>query len=359
MKVLMPTSAHDAVMMWLWPVLAGWVLILLRWIPSLVFVQRIYKSNADLKLTMLVLDAINDIQPAMRFGEEVFRRHTVPRVMLSLRKQYFLQTKLCNVGIDGDLHLEVVVWRPFWIPALVPDAVPQKRLDPRHTLEVLTLINACMVTATEILMSDEVPPVARANAEAVAQMMHDHYSEKKQRSCVFVLHGYPGAGKSLAVRLLAKKLDADLFDAYHPAKRGISLSSILSDYSGHMDRLVIAYEEFDTSLKKVAAGDVFNDDKEERRRMCFDATDKSSWNTLIDMYKRRTNTIMVLTTNRSYDEVQEMIDVDRSMLRKGRVDFHIVFQLGADPVRMEAMTVDVPKKTMGTGCSVFDEWGSD
>ena len=133
--------------------------------------------------------------------------------------------------------------------------------------------------------------------------------------------------------MLAHELGATLYADYDPTTPADNLRSIMADYADETRTLVVAYEECDVSLERIARKQV-----SAPPGYRLDASDKASWNALIDTLRRRTNVVLVMTTNRSMPELRRMCDDSGSMLRRGRVDCHVVMEPGRTPVVLEADT---------------------
>lgn len=180
-----------------------------------------------------------------------------------------------------------------------------------------------------VLPQQGLPLKVAENSKAVSDLICATFIRNKCCASVYVLHGKPGAGKSISVRMAAHQLGAVLYPDYNPTTAGDNLSSMISAYTSDTVPLVVAFEECDLALQRIR-----NDNVTLNEKFKLDAHDKASWNKLMDMVNRRTNVILLMTTNRSFEEFQELADSDRSMFRKHRITAHIIWtDTGAPYVR--------------------------
>lgn len=319
---------------WLWasmPLFAAhWcVRLALRLLRHAVLVKRVYRSKANRKMTLDAIDALAKLPRALRIGAESFADRMVPVLLISASA---VATGQVRVEMDGESAVALTVWSPRWAAPVVSDPKPQaaspgtitvlQRVSNRDDRDEMEEFQELAVPARGL------PPQALASAHLVADAMADTLNSYDRAATVFVLHGSPGCGKSTAVRLLAKKLDATLYADYNPTTPTDNLRCLMGTYATHKSALVVAYEECDVSFAKIATGTA-------RRPNDFrpDAIDKASWNALLDAVKRRVNVVVVMTTNRTRAELAALADTDTrgSMLRRGRVDAHFEWVPGAPP----------------------------
>lgn len=142
----------------------------------------------------------------------------------------------------------------------------------------------------------------------------------KVRGCVVLIHGPRGSGKSCIGKVLAVKLKATFCPFFNPTQAGDWFDSIYA-ISKPTDKnpLVVMIEEVDTLIKTIVDGNVVNNNKE-MKVLC---SNKASWNNWFDtLPEHYPNVYIVMTMNSSIDEINE---IDSSMIRDGRVDAHISF----------------------------------
>lgn len=307
-----------------------WQLIL-----NLVFVKRVYQSAADYRQTMDILDALCELPRVIRICEQRMEGRNIPKILICSRA--FVTCEVSIIGLQCTAGVNVTIWRFPWAyqDPVVPDPAPKPtptgkcikvlhRISNRdeeagHMSSVIEMVHPTRNVSQKILQ----------DADSTAQAMADAFRENGCGSSVFILHGKAGAGKSTAVRMLAHKLGAILYADYNPTQPSDNLRMIMSDYVSESQTLVIAYEECDVSLERIK-----NKEVSVPAGYRLDASDKASWNNLLDTIKRRYNLIMVMTTNRSKEELDALCDENKSMLRKGRVDAHFVWYPGFAPVKV-------------------------
>lgn len=145
---------------------------------------------------------------------------------------------------------------------------------------------------------------------------------KKNNSTVTMIYGPPGSGKSMLSYLLADELKANYINTFTPWEPGHFMAELYSYVDPSEEKpLVISFDEFDITLKKIHAG-IPNEGKEYRASI----TSKSTWNHFLDEINRGMYPyiIIVLTSNISPHEIKSM---DPSYIRPGRVDS--IYELGA------------------------------
>jgi hypothetical protein len=301
---------------------------------------RTYRSTDDLTLVHMHLDTINKVamnRRAIAFGgSELLHRRRVPKFVVFLMgaKPYLV----CN-SVDSHLgglnqHIEitvhVVAFRGSPPIILEPDAPTKDDVE----FDVITVLepgsndvsDTCLESFEQTAIDSDIPANVAADATAVADVMASEFHASGCKAKVFVLMGRPGCGKSLAVRALTLRLNATLYSLYNPTRTGECIWRLLATYPTKKSPLVIAFEEFDVALANMMRGGVNETDKLRR-----DAIDKSSWNNLLDRFKRNKNVVLVMTTNRCDDELLNLVCLgDSSMLRPGRVDRRILFNNNDD-----------------------------
>lgn len=318
---------------------------------NVVFVRRVYKSAADFRQTMDVLDALSQLPRTLRICEQRMQGRNVAKVLICSRA--FVTCEMSLVGLHGDAAVEVTIWRFPWAyrDPVVPDPAPiptptgkcikvlqrssNRTEDSGHMSSVVESVHPIHGIPQEIL----------EGADSAATAMFEAFRANGCASTVFVLHGKAGSGKSTAVRMLAHKVGAILYADYNPTQPSDNLRMLMSDYVSESQTLVIAYEECDVSLEHIK-----NKEVTAPAGYRLDASDKASWNNLIDTIKRRYNVIMVMTTNRSKEELESLCDEHKSMLRKGRVDAHFIWYPGCAPVMLpseDAMSSESDSASVG------------
>ena len=149
----------------------------------------------------------------------------------------------------------------------------------------------------------------------IVQDILEKYREK-ERLVVFI-HGVTGAGKSSIGLLLAKELNGNYSNKFNPIDPGDSFQSLLRDIDVHEDEeqrmpFVIVMEEIDTMIEAVHKGEVVN-----HKKVTTMIRNKASYNTFFDDMIIYSKIILILTSNKSKEEIDKL---DTSYLRNGRVN---------------------------------------
>lgn len=321
---------------WVWPA-ASFVIVLMQamnpflttLVSNAVFVRRVYRSASDYRQTINVLDCLSTMH-ALRLGMELWEGRNVP--MLLICRQAFVASEVSILGIRGDASVTITIWRFRWAAPVLDDPPPKQP----PTGEIIVVLQRQsnkddesdhLSSVVEKVYPAELPRHVVDEASVVARLMADKFTARKGDAIVFVLHGAPGTGKSTALRMLARELNAQLYADYNPTTAADNLRALTSDYTSNDEVLVVGYEECDVSMEKIKFRDV-----REPEGYRLDANDKASWNALFDMVKRRSNVVMVLTTNKTREQLLALCDEHGSMLRKGRIDGHFTLTPGQKPV---------------------------
>jgi hypothetical protein len=301
--------------------------------------RRTYRCTSGYNKTLEVLDALI-LMKALRFGGEPYNNRMAPLLLLAVHPPLIAYTSISHTSMTGNAILTIDVIWPRWAKPPFKVDVQPPQVKTANMISVLQCTSNRDENAHELEEVHElvyprrgISEQAIQDATTVATAIVDVYKRNECVSAVYVLHGQPGVGKTTAVRILAHMLDAILYADYNPTTPTDNLLGLSSTYAGSDQTMVIAYEECDVTFAKIAAGNIRRPDDYRP-----DAIDKGSWNRVIDTFKRRTNVILVMTTNATYDELSAMADPAHSMLREGRVDAHFVWVPGTtvvmvDPIR--------------------------
>ena len=134
------------------------------------------------------------------------------------------------------------------------------------------------------------------------------------RLTVFI-EGVPCSGKSSIGYLLAKRIGAVYCHSFNPTDPGDTFSYLVSrlrrDDDDNSIPMIVVLEEVDVILQKIHTNTLLLND-----RIPTSVKDKSSWTSFLDDMLFYQNVILILTSNRSKKEIDEM---DSAYLRKGRI----------------------------------------
>jgi hypothetical protein len=144
---------------------------------------------------------------------------------------------------------------------------------------------------------------------------------KKKKSAVFFISGASGKGKSMTAVFLAKLLNGMYCEDCTPWEPGDSIQSLYMDFEDVIRKenkpLIVCFDEVDTILEKIQRNAIPNNDTVQTS-----VRDKCGWNKLFSKVERGLfpNLIIIMTSNRSPEQVTQMMGNDGSFIRKGRVD---------------------------------------
>ena len=308
---------------------------LARWsrVWLLVLHVRTYRSSEDIPTVHRLVDTANKDAAEGRawvFGStELWHRRQVPRFVFMLRGRLpilIVNAITSHMGYENHIELTTYVVSLRGSAPVVPEPEADDTDSPNDVITVLEpgsndMADSYLEEFQQTAIDSDVPEHAAQAAMAAANAMEEAYIKSNRKAKVFILKGSPGCGKSTAVRALALRLNATLYGLYNPTRTGECIWSLLAKYPSKDAPLLIAFEEFDVPLANLMRGGVTETDKLRR-----DATDKSSWNNLLDRFKRNKNVVLVMTTNRSDRELlDDVCRGDESLLRPGRVDMRIEF----------------------------------
>jgi hypothetical protein len=145
---------------------------------------------------------------------------------------------------------------------------------------------------------------------------------KSKGSAVFFISGPCGRGKSMTAVFLAKALNAMYCEDCTPWEPGDSVQSMYMDFQHDTlgkkpGPIVVCFDEIDVVLEKMHAKQIPNNETVQTS-----VRDKMGWNKLFSKIERGLypNLIIVMTSNKSPEEIILALGNDRSILRKGRID---------------------------------------
>jgi hypothetical protein len=146
--------------------------------------------------------------------------------------------------------------------------------------------------------------------QGIIDNISDFY--KNNDTCVALLCGSSGTGKSYLGFLLTLELNGNLYNEYNPTKNDSNFILITSDASKDTPTIVIL-DEIDILFEKIKNGIELS----EKYNPCV--YDKPTWNNFMDNIKLiYPYTIIILTSNLTKEEINAKYD--ESFIRKGRVD---------------------------------------
>jgi hypothetical protein len=139
--------------------------------------------------------------------------------------------------------------------------------------------------------------------------------DKKKRTTVFI-YGVSYAGKSSIGYLLAKKYRGRFCHSFNPIDPGDQFSYLFnamnSDKESDDIPTIVVLEEVDSIIQALHENRVVLN-----REVPTSVYNKTTWSTFLDDMIFYNNLILILTSNKSKDEIDKM---DPAYLRKGRID---------------------------------------
>jgi hypothetical protein len=144
---------------------------------------------------------------------------------------------------------------------------------------------------------------------------------EKKKSAVFFISGPSGRGKSMTAVFLAKVLNGMYCEDCTPWEPGDSIQNLYMDFEDIIRKekkpLIVCFDEVDVILEKIQRNSI-----PANETVQTSVRDKCGWNKLFSKVERGLfpNLIIILTSNRSPEQVTQMMGNDGSFIRKGRVD---------------------------------------
>lgn len=310
--------------LWIWGVLS----ITLRPVVGVLYdVFRYSIFNVRIYTTDDAIDQVTEkLTSCWRFGNELVQGRMIPLYAIGLNPFVIIITNV-SMTMSGERRPVMTVIRNYSNGPIIPDVnTSDKNACPKDCICVMENGQTWGLTF-ERTVSRLVPDNVVAHATHVAQTIREEHIAASCDNMVFILHGHPGCGKSITLRVLTQHLsDAYLYADYDPTSPSGSLFKIIIGSPA-----IVGYEEFDVSFKKIVDDTVSCQLPDYNK---IDAADKASWNRVIDKFKRRTKSILVMTTNLGIDDMLPLCKGDTSLLRRGRVDAHFVWNDEGPPKRL-------------------------
>lgn len=324
-------QGHSSWPLWIWRFLS----ISLRPAVSVLYNALWYSVfNVRIYTTDDAIDQVTaNLTSCWRFGNELVHGRMIPLYAIGLNPFVIVVTQI-TMTMTGERRPVMTVIRAYNSGPIIPDvSSADKNMCPKDSISIIEYDMGAKILCFERAVSHLVPESVVANATHVAISIRDEYMAANCDNMVYILHGHPGCGKSITLRVLAQYLsDSDLYADYDPTCNFSPLFEILM----HNTPTIVGYEEFDVSFKKIVC-DAVRSERSSKHFAKVDAVDKASWNRMIDKFKRRTKSILVMTTNLGVDDMLPLCNGDPSLLRHGRVDAHFVWTAEGRPKRLPPM----------------------
>lgn len=296
-------------------------------IKNILYTTKIYRSDTVPSSSFRSLISNIHNLNGIKIGTELYQSMSIPLVVLTWNM--IVITTIDHIGIHGNINIVITVYNLSFtnnktlLPVRFINDKKEICNDSINILEICgnRVTDTYLIETVELTIPfDHIDTIIWNNIKNVVESIIDDYNNNKsQISKVYILHGSPGCGKSTTLRILTNKLNGILFSEYDPTKVH-SIKNIIRNYKD-IEPLIIGYEEFDVSFDKIINDNVKNDYED----IILDAINKASWNNLIDYIKRKKNIIFIMTTNKTIDQIKDMVKKDSSYFRSGRVDAHFIW----------------------------------
>jgi len=303
--------------------------------------SRVYRSD-DCSVDALLTAIRGGLGSAvLRLGPaHIWQTFAVHQLVISFRPFTVIVSTLARSYGADSADLTVTVYRLAGSPPIVPDPAQRPLAEPGNTVEVIESSNSYEESfprriTERVVNRDATPPAALAFADRAFEKMLAYTKSGGDGGKVFLLSGPPGCGKSISARMFASHIGATLAPDYQATNRKSTMSSLTDVTRG--GPLVMVADEFDNSLAHIVSQSGCAADTGSRKTHA-DAYDKPTWNGLLDRIHRRQNIVLILITNMSFDDIHGMVNGDMSLLRRGRIDMHFVYDDGdvrcVDPIEV-------------------------
>ena len=162
---------------------------------------------------------------------------------------------------------------------------------------------------SQIKLDIKIPSMRQTN---IIETISDYYAAAGSHT-VFI-YGPTGSYKTSTALLLADKLNGTICYSFDPTSPGDNISALVCEANPTKEKpLIILIDEVDIMIADI------HDGVTPHKHIPISVRDKRTFNTFMDRLKDNDNVILVLTSNKTLDEIDA---IDRSYLRNGRVDLY-------------------------------------
>jgi hypothetical protein len=155
----------------------------------------------------------------------------------------------------------------------------------------------------------------RPDQNSIVDSIKNFYDKKQHCTCF--ISGKPGSGKTTIAYLLAKELNGSVCDSFKPTDPSDTIGELVKRVRpSKKNPLIVLLDEIDVMIWKCHKNLI-----NQHKLSPIPVLDKTSINTFFDNTQRIKNVIMILTSNKSKDEIDTETG-DCSYLREGRVNVY-------------------------------------
>ena len=156
---------------------------------------------------------------------------------------------------------------------------------------------------------------ARPDQSSIVKSIISFY--KLKNHCTSFISGKPGSGKTTIAYLLAKELKGSVVDSFKPTDPGDTIAELVKRVRPtKKNPLIILLDEIDVMIWRCHKNLIT-----QHKNSPIPVLDKTSINTFFDNTQRIKNVIMILTSNKSKEQIDEETK-DSSYLREGLVNVY-------------------------------------
>ena len=313
--------------------ISSWVFSFAVWriLVSMMFTTRVYRS-ADVTIEKVLSVMRNGLgNKVWRIGAaDIWREYTLHAIIISFNPFTVIISYVERLAFSHVSELSITVYRINGSLPIIPDPIPSIPTEPGKTVDVFDIGNCYEGSYNSHIIErvtdvDNMPQNAYNFSIKLSDAMISTFNERNDTfGRVFMVHGPPGCGKTVATRLFASHTEATLAADYQPTER----QSTMRMFTDMVNKIVMVSDEFDNALLKIVEKSVNPDNGKKKTHP--DAYDKPSWNNLLDKIHRRKDIILILITNKSVEDIQYIVGNDISLIRFGRIDMHFVYSDNGD-----------------------------
>eukprot|EP00983_Pelagomonas_calceolata_P041883 1138245-Pelagomonas_calceolata.AAC.6 len=225
---------------------------------------------------------------------------------------------------------DITVWTWRWDSPIIPD-ITTSMLDDKceeecdYTREGWVKVLRMNPYGSYSCRKECAEPMKCPTLAASKDLAHDMYKAwlDNGKEGRFIISGPPGCGKSISSRVFAHKVDGILCPYYNPTKPRVNMDDIIDSTQFSRDNpLTIVMDEFDQCLEK------FVHPNPSMERNIVELSTKSDWTNLFDFFQFHPDIVLIMITNRSYAELDEMdkTHFQGALLRPGRITDRFLMQ---------------------------------